>query len=353
MNVLIIGAGAIGCLVGGKLALCDHAVTLVGRPHFADTIRQQGLVLRDQKSSSTIFNITAVGSMDEAFQPGAGAYDLAVLTVKSYDTARALAQLATAGQTAGAQLPLVLSLQNGVGNEELIAATVGEANVIAGSISTPVSVPQPGVIQISKAQFSIGLSAWCPALTQDRVVDIQKVLRTAGFSVSRYSDPHGLKWTKLLMNILGNATSAILDEAPFTVFDDPALVDLETEALRETLGVMRAAHIVPVKFDRYPFKVLAPLIRFVPKPLLRNFLRGQLGARGDKMPSLHIDLSAGKQQSEINWLNGAVVAMGEQHGVATPINRLLTETLLALIQAPQARPQWQHNHARLLAAAGQ
>ena len=351
MNILIIGAGAIGCLVGGKLAQSGATLTLVGRPRLAEIIQRQGLVLRDpQGNSTTVDNMRIVGTIAKAFASGDLPYDLAIFTVKSYATEETLAELVADVQATSSMMPLMLSLQNGVGNEEAMATAVGAANVLAGSITTPVSVVQPGVIQVEKAQFSIGLGAWQPALVYEQIATLQHVFQNAGFTVQIYPDAACLKWTKLLMNLVGNATSAILDEAPTALFADPALVDVEIEALRETLRVMRQARIKPVNFGRYRFKLLAPLIQIAPKPLLRQFLRAQTGARGDKMPSLQIDLNAGKGQSEVGWLNGAVVRTGQAIGVATPVNQVLTDTLLNLVQGPEQRASWRNNHARLLAA---
>ncbi|MFN8486945.1 MAG: ketopantoate reductase family protein [Caldilineaceae bacterium] len=348
MNFLIIGAGAIGCLVGGKLAQHGYAVTLVGRPRFAQVVREQGLILRDGQGSHTIRNLTVAGSLAEAFAQADHAYDLAVFTVKSYDTAQALSELTQAIQTAGVKLPVALSLQNGVGNEEALAAVFEDAKVIAGSISTPVSVPQPGVIQIDKAQYRVGLCPWQATGATAPTDAVQQALQKAGFTVTRYPEARGLKWTKLLMNIVGNATSAILNEAPREIFGDAQLLDVEIAALREALAVMGSAGINPVNFAKYPFKWLAPVIRYAPKGLIRKALRAQSGARGDKMPSLQIDLSAGKKQNEVSWLNGAVVRLGQAQSVRTPVNQLLTETVLTLVQQPEQRTGWQHNHARLL-----
>lgn len=350
MNFLIIGAGAIGCLVGGKLAQQGYRVTLVGRPRFAQIVREQGLVLREPQGNFTIRNLTVTGSIAEAFTLAEHAYHLAIFTVKSYDTAQALSELTQAIQTAGAPLPVALSLQNGVGNEEALAAHFGTANVVAGSITTPVSVPQPGVIQIDKVQYRIGLCPWQPTGATTVVNDAQEALQKAGFTVTRYPDARGLKWTKLLMNIVGNATSAILDEAPRDMFADAQLLNVEIDALREALGVMRSAGIAPINFAKYPFKWLAPLICYAPKELIRKALRAQAGARGDKMPSLQIDLSAGKTKNEVSWLNGAIVHLGKAQGVHTPVNQILTETVLDLVQHPEQRTSWRHNHARLFEA---
>jgi 2-dehydropantoate 2-reductase len=114
---------------------------------------------------------------------------------------------------------------------------------------------------------------------------------------------------------------------------------------------MRAAQIAPVDLERYPFGKLAPLIRYAPLVLIRPILRKQIGgARGGKLPSLHIDLYNNKGKSEVRWLNGAVAKKGKAVGVATPVNSVLTETLLRLVEYPEERSNWHGTHDRLWAA---
>ncbi len=351
MNWLIIGAGAIGCLVGGKLAAIGENVTLVGRPRFAERVRAQGLLLTGVEGTQRIQMLRAAGSVAEAFAQPTPDYDIAVLTVKSYDTASALAELQSALANTHANPPMVLSLQNGVGNEALIEAAFGWRRVIAGTITTPVQVVSPGVIHIEKPKHFIGLSQWNARRPTARLLAMEEVLTSAGVRVKKYPSAQAMKWTKLLMNMVANATSAILDEAPAQVFADPALVDLELAAWREALTVMQRARIQPVNLGSYPFRWLAPLIRTLPNAWLRPMLRRQVaGARGNKMPSLQLDLAAGKGRSEIAWLNGAVVTLGEEMGVPTPINRGLTTIMMQLLADGEQWAAWRQNHARLRAA---
>ena len=341
MNILVIGAGAIGCLVGGKLALAGEKITLVGRPAFAAAVAEHGLRLRTGDQEEVIRTVRAVGSMAEAFALGEQ-YDLAILTVKSYDTATALDELTAA--VPALQRPIVLSLQNGVGNEEMIAAAWGEEHVIAGTLTTPVSVPGPAIIRIDRPSFMMGLSAWSPSTPRTTVEASHAALARAGFKAKLYPDAQGMKWTKLLMNMMGNATSAILDQPPAHLFADNRVVDVEIAAWREALAVMAAAKIPPVNLGSYPFAWLAPLIRVAPNSLLRGILRRQVsGARGDKLPSLHIDLHQGKRKSEIKWLNGAIVAWGKEMRVATPVNALLTNTVTQLMGNPDQQALWKNN----------
>lgn len=345
MRILVIGAGAIGCLVGGKLALAGEDVTLVGRPKFAAAVAENGLRLRTGDDEQTIRTLTAVGGMGEAFQSDAS-YDLSILTVKSYDTATALDELASA--TTAQTRPVVLSLQNGVGNEEAIAAAFGEDHVIAGTLTTPVSVPAPATIRIDRPSFTMGISQWSASTPAPLVAATHTALRRAGFNAKLYPHAQGMKWTKLLMNMMGNATSAILDQPPARLFADARVVDIEIAAWREALAVMAAAHIPPVNLGSYPFAWFAPLIRIAPHALLSPILRRQVsGARGDKMPSLHIDLHQGKRNSEIGWLNGVIVERGKLLEVATPVNAHLTDTVTALMGNPDLQAAWKDNVTRL------
>ena len=161
-----------------------------------------------------------------------------------------------------------------------------------------------------------------------------------------------MKWSKLLMNMIGNATSAILAEPPGVTFADPRVANLEINALREALSVMAASGIHPLNLEKYPLRTAAPLLRFGPRALLRPVLRKIVGgARGGKMPSLFLDLQAGKRGSEVGWYNGAIVRKGREIGIHAPVNNLLTDTVQQLAADPQARQDWRGNYAELAAAA--
>lgn len=353
LRVLVIGAGAIGCFVGGRLAAAGQDVTLVGRARFAQAVARRGLELRKPDGATeTIRAVRAVASVPAGLEPSAPQFDLAILTVKSYDTAQALAELAAAVEAGGVLPQRILSLQNGVGNEEAIAARFGPPRVIAGTITAPVAVPEAGVVQVTKPSYAIGLAVWEGG--QAFVERVGQALDGAGIPVRVYADAAGMKWSKLLMNTIGNATSAILAVPPSQTFAHPRLANLEIDSLREALRVMAAAGIGPLNVEKYPLGTLAPLLRFGPKPLLRVALRRIVaGARGGKMPSLFLDLDAGKSKSEVGWYNGAVVAKGVEVGVPTPVNRLLLETVQALVRNPAQRANWQGNFARLAGAYAQ
>ena len=347
LRILIIGAGAIGCFVGGKLASAGHAVKLVGRPGTTAALQSRGLELHAADGAvERIPSVSAVSSLREAFPDS---YDLAILAVKSYDTETVLDELAPAE----ALLPAaILSLQNGVGNEEQIATRFGPQRVLAGTITAPVEVKEPGVVQVTKSTFAVGLADFHGDSADPKSNSLSSSFSSAGLPAKVYNDAYSMKWSKLLMNMIGNATSAILAEPPAVTFADPRIADLEIDALREALRVMAAAGIRPLNVEKYPLRTLAPLLRFGPRPLLRFALHRVVGgARGGKMPSLFLDLESGKRGSEVAWYNGAIVRKGVEVGVETPANCLLTETVQKLAAARGLRAGWRGNYKQLAAAA--
>jgi 2-dehydropantoate 2-reductase len=323
LRVLVFGAGAIGCFLGARLGLAGHEVVLVGLGAIVPAVQAAGglELIGPDGTRQAVRGVTATGSAEEALA-GGRPYDLTLLSVKAFDTATAVANL----QAAGAVGPM-LTLQNGVGNEEALAEAFGMNGVVSGAIETPVSVPMPGQVQVHRARYAIGLA---PVGPDAPVAKAAEMLTGAAFSVRRYPDYRGLKWSKLLMNLLANAACAILDWTPAQVMAEPLTASLEARAWQETFTVMGRLGIRPVNLAGYPFPLLAPFVRFLPPALLARGLRSFVsGGRGSKMPSLQIALSTG-QPSEVAWLNGAVARYGTQAGIPTPVNTCYAQILAKL-----------------------
>ncbi|MCC7355431.1 MAG: ketopantoate reductase family protein [Anaerolineae bacterium] len=351
MRFLVVGAGAVGCFVGAKLACTGAEVMLVGRQRLVEAVTKRGLIVTERGVETRVQNVTAASSVTDAFYAGRS-YDLTLLTVKSYDTVAAVTELKSATAISP---PPILSLQNGVGNEEAIAAAFGSEWVIAGVITTPVAMPEPGWVEAHRGRGHVVLAPLvldvAPSTLLPHVSTLLQSFRQGGLQASLATDWRALKWTKLLLNVVGNATSAILDWTPQQIFANPRLAALEVRALREALAVMRAQGISPVSLGGYPVPLLAWAEKVLPTPLV-GYLLGRAGAggRGGKMPSLHVDLSTSKRKSEVEWLNGAVVRKGKALSVPTPINHMLTHTLMGLVRGDLPWEQYRHRPERLLAA---
>jgi 2-dehydropantoate 2-reductase len=264
----------------------------------------------------------------------AGPYDLGVFALKSFDTASALEQLqaaarsglpATSVNVLPHPVPPLLCFQNGVDNEPDIARVLGEDHVVAGTVTTAVGKPGVGEVVVERKR-GVGVAQGHPLSGQ-----ILQALNQAQLNALPYPAAGPMKWSKLLTNLIGNATSAILDLPVAELFADRRLFAIEIAMLRECLAVMRALGHAPVDLPGTPVRALALAVEHLPRPVAQPVLTRAVGAgRGGKMPSFHIDLHSGRGQTEVRWLNGAVVAHGARLGVAAPVNRVLTETLEAL-----------------------
>ena len=119
--------------------------------------------------------------------------------------------------------------------------------------------------------------------------------------------------------------------------------------LREALAVMDAKKIPVVPLPRMPTMALAFALRYLPPRWYQPIFRRAIASgRGEKMPSLHMDLSAGKRRSEVSYLNGAVAHHAAEVGLAAPINRALTETLEGIVEGKVAWEEYRRRPERLV-----
>jgi 2-dehydropantoate 2-reductase len=319
LRFLVFGAGAIGTYIGGSLALHGYPCVFLERPDVATRVRQTGLKLKIKEQELTLSKPTLADTLEEAL--AAGPFDAAIFALKSFDTPGAVEQLAPHA----AALPPILCLSNGLANEEALAAALGADKVIAGTVTSAIGRRGPGDIVLEKLR-GMGLHSAHPLSAA-----LHQALADAGLNPRLYASAADMKWSKMLTNLLANATSAILDMTPIQIFEHPGLYRLELEQMREALHVMDTLGIHVVDLPATPVRALAFAIRSLPAAISRPVLKNAVGSgRGAKMPSFHIDLHSGRGQSEVDYLNGAVVRHGAQAGIPTPVNRLLNETLLAL-----------------------
>ena len=319
LRVLSFGAGAIGTYIGGSLALHGHTVVFLERPPVAAELQARGLHLTLPSNVQIVNSPMLAGTLVEALS--LSPFDVAIFALKSFDTVAVMKDI----RPYATDIPPILCLQNGVENEPAIAAVIGEEKVIYGTVTSAIGRNGPGDIVLEKLR-GIGLSGSHP-LTERLV----QALDTAGLNAHLFHRPADMKWSKMLTNLLANATSAILDMTPARIFAHPGLYQLEIAQLREALSVMRAQGIRAINLPRTPVRFLAFGVKWLPTKLLRPLIARQVGGgRGGKMPSFYIDLHSGRGQSEVDYLNGAVVRFGARLGIPTPANQVLNDTLLTI-----------------------
>jgi 2-dehydropantoate 2-reductase len=337
-RVLIIGAGAVGCFIGARLALAGVNVSLVGRGPLVAAARDNGLHLVEPEGERNTSPLPAFASLGEAF--AAAGFDLAIVTAKAYDTEAIIAELRAATPAP----PPLLSMQNGVGNEDAFSQAFGAELIIAGAIETPVTIPVPGTVTVHRSRYRTGIA---PVASHSKAEFATDILRRGSLSVHLYDDYRRLKWSKLLLNLPANAQCAILDWTPAQCMATPATAALEARAWQEAFRVMTALDIRPVNLAGYPLALLGLIVPHLPAgALARGMARTVAGGRGTKMPSFHAALSSGKR-SEVHWLNGAVSRYGQAAGVRTPANTALASVLSAISIAPETWRDWQDQPQKL------
>ena len=343
---LVFGAGAIGTYIGGSLALLAqagktaHRVVFVERPEVAAEVRQRGLRLNLHGQEYTIPEPILCASLGQALEQAQeqGPFDVGLFALKSYDTRPALAGMAPFAS----QIPPLLCLQNGVENEAALAEVLGADHVIPGTVTSAVGRRGAGDIVLERLR---GMGVADGHRFSAMLV---RALDEAGLNAHLYPHAAAMKWSKLLTNLLANATSAILDLTPAEVFAHPAAYRLEVLAQREALQVMRALKYRVVDLPGTPVRLLSWGMRYLPPALSQPLVRRFAGkGRGEKMPSFHIDLHSGRGLSEVDYLNGAVARFGAQVGVPTPVNYMLNQTLLDLTRGAIALDTFRHRPDKL------
>lgn len=321
LNLLIIGAGAIGTYIGGSLLLSGQRAVFLDRPGTAESISATGMKLMIEGQAHIIEQPVIMESLPEALKQGP--FDAALVAVKSYDTAALAEQLAVYR----VKLPPILCLQNGVENEAIYQAALGEEQVIAGTLTSAIGKPAFGTAVLERLR-GIGVAESLPI---SRI--IVDGFNKAGLQAQLYADAGSMKWSKLLTNLLANASSAVLDMPPAEIYAHQGLYEMEARQVQEALEVMHRLDHQVVDLPGTPVRLLALLMQYAPPRLGRKLAARFLGrGRGDKMPSFHIDLHSGRGKTEVGYLNGAVVRFGAKMGVATPVNRKLVEILQQLTE---------------------
>ena len=344
--VLVYGAGAVGSLVAAALAESrppeggGPTVTVLGRrPHVA-AIRTWGLILEGAGGRIVCKNVDSITSLDDLATPP----EIVVLAVKAYQVPEALALLA--GVLARRDT-FVVVLQNGIGSEETVAGVLGGDRTVSGALTIAVEQERPGAVHRHTRGGGIALAPVGAAAPVERVAAL---FRSSPLATRVYPDAAQVKWSKLLLNLLVNATSAILDLPTDAIAGDPRLFAVERAAFREAVRVMEALGLRPVALPGFPVPLVARLMAAPPWLGHAVLRRGLSRGRGDKMPSLWHDLERGRRQNEVAVLNGAVAGHGERLGVPVPVNRTLTDVLLALAEGRADRATYRGRPDALLEA---
>jgi 2-dehydropantoate 2-reductase len=337
-RLLVVGAGAVGSFMGTLLGSVGYEVTLV---RIFEQPSETPVTLVRPDGTRSVVPVHRVTKTEDASPP-----DLILVAVKMPMLREALAPT-----QAWPDAP-TLTVENGIGAEEIAAEIRTWAPQIAGSLTAPIRLASEDEV-LWLGRGGVALAA-ANTTAEPLVGPLLADFARAGLRTAELPHAKAMKWSKLLANLIANATGAILDMDPDAIYSDKRLFEVEQRQLLEALEVMAAIGVKPVRLPGAAVPWLARAIRlpaWLSRPILRRIVGG---ARGGKLPSLRLHIHmAGEgpsaEQTEVAWMNGAVSNWGRLSDVATPVNARLAELVEDVAAHPDRRAWLRHHPERFLA----
>ena len=296
LRIAVMGAGAVGCYFGALLARAGHQVTLIGRPAHVQAVQQHGLRL---ETATLDIQVPMQASTEASAVRDA---DVVMFCVKSTATEEAAREM----QPHLAPGTLVLTMQNGVDNDERVRAVLGPSVAVAAAVVyVATAMAGPGHVQHhGRGELVIAPSA--------RSEEVARQFAAAGIPTQISDNVRGALWAKLVLNCAYNALSALSQQPYGQLAQAPGVPEVIADTVAECLAVARADGVtIPGDVDAA--------------------VRGIAATMPGQYSSTAQDLARGKP-SEIDHLNGYVVQRGAALGVSTPLNRAL-QVLVKLVEA--------------------
>lgn len=288
MRVAVLGAGAVGSYLGSCLAAGGADVHLIARGAHLAALRERGLTLVTPEGERSTVEVQATDDPAEV-----GPVDVVLFMVKSYDTDEAALRLPPLiGEGTG-----VLSLQNGIDNEERIAAVVGKDHVLGGAAYILSAIEAPGLVRSGKARIVVGELA--PGAPSERVARFVEVAWAGGIDAHAATDVLTVKWEKYVLLVAFSAVSAATQLTVGDIRASAAASALLRTIMTEAWAVGRAFGV----------------------PLADDLVDRQhalvLAQKDDEGTSLRHDLLTGHRM-ELEALQGTLRRLGRETGIPTP-----------------------------------
>lgn len=310
-TIVVAGAGAIGCFVGGQLVGAGRELRFLARQRIAEELAQHGLTLTDLEGGTVC---VPSGRLAVGTDPAVLALaDVVLVTVKSGATreiAHSIRQFAPAHA-------LIVSLQNGIDNATILQEELPGRTVVAGMV--PFNVVALGAGRFHRAtDGEIVIDAKASALAA--------ALSTPHMAVATHADMRAVAWGKLLIN-LNNALNALAGVPLREELADRGWRRILAACIAEALAALNAAGIRPAKLGALPPSLLPAVLR-LPDALFKLVAAAQLRIDPSARSSMWDDLEQ-RRTTEIDQLQGAVVALATRHGLRAPFNEAVLERIKA------------------------
>ncbi|UCF30033.1 MAG: 2-dehydropantoate 2-reductase [bacterium] len=298
-SYLVYGAGAIGSVFGGMLAGCGHEVVLVGRKEHMEAVAGEGLRIAGLLGDHMVEGLVTASSLQDVsrdFEP-----DAILLSVKSYDTAEAAEDLERSGFVGPDTV--VVSLQNGLGNVEVLQAKFGPERVLGGRVIFGAEVTRPASVEVTVWADRVLLGGRNHVAARS----LAEHFTLCGIETGSTEDIQVSLWGKVLYNVGLNPLSAIL-EVPYGVLGE------QEQARRILIDLIREAHAVAAAEGRSSWETA--------DQYLEVFFGRLLPATESHRSSMLQDIRSGRR-TEIEAINGEVIRRGKLRGIPVPVNEVV------------------------------
>jgi 2-dehydropantoate 2-reductase len=309
-KIAVLGAGSVGCFIGGAWQAAGLPITFIGRPNLSQDIDRHGLTLSDYGGWRVDIR---PGDVDYRCGPEAlDAADIIAVTVKSRDTAKAADEIAAHARPG----TLVISFQNGVSNIDVLEQRLGGRFEVARGM-----VPF-NVAYLGDGRFHKGVAGELHAEQRDRIRALSEAIAGGPAALRLSNDMTGLAWGKLLIN-LNNAVNALSGR---TLQDELRRRDYRrvfAASMREGLDLLKRAGIEPATVGPISPRALPRMVDS-PDWIFNNLFLKRWKIDAKARSSMADDLAAGRK-TEVDYLNGELVALAERLQRDAPVNRAIVE----------------------------
>jgi 2-dehydropantoate 2-reductase len=307
MTVAVVGLGALGTAFATLMKKAGHRVFAITREKYLP--RLSGKPVR----------LSGIWGSHEALLDGVysdigplmnEAIDLIILTVKSFDTETTVRQIAPlVGQNT-----MVMAAQNGYGNYETVARIVGKEHALLARIIFGARIVEIGHTEVTGIADDVRVGQPDNAVPEDVITIIAAAINHAGIPTQYAPDVYGILWDKILYNCALNPLGALLECNYGALADHEGARQVMNEMIREIFRVA-GAHGIQLRWGSAEEYIAHFYEKLLP-PTRRHF------------PSTYHDLKAGKKL-EIDALTGAMVSLGTEKGIPTPVNETVTHLIKA------------------------
>lgn len=322
-SVTIIGAGSIGCYLGGCLAKANHKVHFIGRQRLQDVITEHGLHLSHGENPTITLNPAQINFSTNT-QDKINT-DFVFICVKSGDTATTAKQVAPRIDSKS----VVISMQNGVHNAEVLRQHLPDNTVLAGMV--PFNVLNQG-----EGRFHQGTKGALAIEEGTKAEHISQLFQNTNLELEQYTDMSSVQWTKLVMN-LNNAVNALSGQPLLKQLHDPDYRRVMAAVISEALSILTKANIKTRRVGKV-IPATLPFIMRLPTWAFKRIASAMLAIDAHARSSMYEDLSL-KRLTEIDVLNGEIVALAKSIGIDAPVN----ERIVSLVKEAEKKQQGSPN----------